>query len=768
MEQSLSKRNIGILTGILLALLAAAGLLLRTDFPYFLRWYLTIVILGIGFYPVTACLFDGFDDHGWIFSKALALAVCGYAAWMFVTSGLQQFTSRRCIVITLIAFGICWVCFMERSSRRTPRVELILFEEILFLAVFLMWTYFVIFRPEARGTEKYMDYGFLVSMERSLTLPPKDMWYGMANINYYYGGQYYAAYLSKLCYVPVRYSYNLMRTAVAAFTFVMPFSIVYHMLQLRLQKGRHTVGWSLTGGLVAGTAVSLAGNVHYVLYKLFDGFLHLPAEKEYWFPNSTRYIGSNPHVLNDECIHEFPSYSFVLGDLHAHMIDLIFVLTIVALLYAWIRQVRALELDRVERDRIREEQQRRRPSKFEARKNWRIFLKRNGAEPQLLAAACLIGLCKWTNYWDFVIYFTVAMFVCAMAAFYRYQSDARRLAASMLLHAAEVWILAEVVPLPFMLSFDAMNSGVGLSVYHTQPYQLLVLWGLPAAVFLVLAVVVIRQYAHDYPKIREEDTDRRSNAFLRFFRFAPQSDRFALILGICACGLVMVPEVVYVKDIYGDGLSRVNTMFKMTYQAYVLFGILMGYALVRLIVLEKKAVTKSIGIALLAVLGLTVGYFPYSVKCWFGYGGPLKWEDRKGLDATGFIYEVYPEDAGAIDWLRTYVKEQPLVLEAEGNSYSDYCRVSAVTGLPTLVGWYAHEWLWRGDTTDLDAKTEDIRRIYEAAEPNDAAVLLARYGIRYVFVGSCEREKYAIQDDVLQQLGEVIYEEGTTYIVEIE
>ncbi|MBO5521346.1 MAG: hypothetical protein J5973_06705, partial [Eubacterium sp.] len=105
-------------------------------------------------------------------------------------------------------------------------------------------------------------------------------------------------------------------------------------------------------------------------------------------------------------------------------------------------------------------------------------------------------------------------------------------------------------------------------------------------------------------------------------------------------------------------------------------------------------------------------------------------------------------------------------LEASGDSYSDYCRVSALTGLPTLEGWYVHEWLWRGDTKDLDAKNKDIRSIYEAENPDDASILMTRYGISYLFVGSCEREKYNIHDDVLQEIGEVIYRDGSTYIVQ--
>ena len=213
----MSRSNLIKYSCILAGILVGAGFLLGSDFSVFLRWYLILLLLGFGMYPLTAVLFDSFEDHGWIFSKVIATVIGGYIAWLFVTSGLQQFTSRRCIVVTLILFGICWVWYLSKPRKNVPRPELLMTEEILFLAVMLVWAYMFTFRPEAMGTEKFMDYGFMASMERSMQLPAKDMWYGLAPVNYYYGGQYLAVYLSKFSYLSVRVTYNLMRAAEAAF-----------------------------------------------------------------------------------------------------------------------------------------------------------------------------------------------------------------------------------------------------------------------------------------------------------------------------------------------------------------------------------------------------------------------------------------------------------------------------------------------------------------------------------------------------------------------
>ena len=178
-----------------------------------------------------------------------------------------------------------------------------------------------------------MDYGFMEAMMRSTTLPARDLWYSEGTINYYYGGQYFAVFLTKLTGSKVELTYNLMRTFVAAFAFVLPFSLVRQMSVDRL-KG------SLTGkkrcvpavaGIIAGLSVSIAGNMHYVVYSKIIPWLQKLQGKEadsYWFPDATRYIGYNPDVP-DKTIHEFPCYSFVLGDLHAHVVNVMFVLFLV-------------------------------------------------------------------------------------------------------------------------------------------------------------------------------------------------------------------------------------------------------------------------------------------------------------------------------------------------------------------------------------------------------------------------------------------------------
>ena len=142
----------------------------------------------------------------------------------------------------------------------------------------------------------------------------------------------------------------------------------------------------------------------------------------------------------------------------------------------------------------------------------------------------------------------------------------------------------------------------------------------------------------------------------------------------------------------------------------------------------------------------------------------------QGLDATAYLETTFPEDAAAIRWLNEHVTGDPVVLEANGDSYSDYERVSAMTGLPTVLGWYVHEWLWRGDTGALNERAQEVEAIYTSTNQEEVKKLLKKYQVRYIFVGAREREKYAaLNESMLQSLGNIVFsdEQSQTYVLQV-
>ena len=747
------------------ALAGLSAFLLKGDVWTFWTWWLLAFLMGMVAMPVTGRLFAGFEDKGWMFSKVLAITVTGFLTWFLVTAKILPFTAATCIGVSIVCAVGCGFLYHFQGKNGIDcfpfgNVNLIYGEEILFFIFFLMWTYFAGFRPQAYGTEKFMDYGFMEAMMRSTTLPARDLWYSEGTINYYYGGQYFAVFLTKLTGSKVELTYNLMRTFVAAFAFVLPFSLVRQMSVDRL-KG------SLTGkkrcvpavaGIIAGLSVSIAGNMHYVVYSKIIPWIQKLQGKEtdsYWFPDATRYIGYNPDVP-DKTIHEFPCYSFVLGDLHAHVVNVMFVLFLVGLLYAWMRSVRMREAVIMKPGR-------------------KQFWKKQLLIPHILLAAVMIGMFRFTNFWDFIIYFVVTGGVVLFTNIVQFDGKVKRVLAVTAVQAVEIIVISYVVSLPFTLQFDSMFKGVGIAQNHSMIHQLLILWGLPVILTVLLIICII------WEKLR----GGANRSLYKLMKAISVPDLFAIVMGLCAIGLIVIPELVYVRDIYENGNARANTMFKLTYQAYILFALMMSYILVffvadRIKILqetkldnryEKKVrlskVQITVGGMAIILLISTCGYFINATTNWFT-GFPLK-NKYQTLNATAYLENAIPEDAAAIRWLNKNITGQPTVLEACGDSYKDYDnRVSAMTGLPTVLGWYVHEWLWRNNLDEENKRRTDVETIYTSTDKKEVQELLDKYEVNYIFIGSCEYQKYeGVNVALLSSLGEIVFKEENTMIVKL-
>lgn len=150
---------------------------------------------------------------------------------------------------------------------------------------------------------------------------------------------------------------------------------------------------------------------------------------------------------------------------------------------------------------------------------------------------------------------------------------------------------------------------------------------------------------------------------------------------------------------------------------------------------------------------LVVIYPFYSIP---SYYGSLK--NPIVLDGAAWLKSIYPEDKEIIDFLNNNIKGQPIVLEAQGDSYTDYERISAYTGLPTVAGWWVHEWLWRGDSNVVGERIPDITSIYQSEDIKETKELLNRYKVSYVVISKLEKEKYPeLNEEKFEQIGRLIF-----------
>jgi len=143
-------------------------------------------------------------------------------------------------------------------------------------------------------------------------------------------------------------------------------------------------------------------------------------------------------------------------------------------------------------------------------------------------------------------------------------------------------------------------------------------------------------------------------------------------------------------------------------------------------------------------------------------------EENVGLNGINYLEPNKQNDLKAINWINANISGQPVMLEAQGDSYTDFNRISANTGLPTVLGWTVHEWLWRGGYDVPSARFEDIKLLFESDNINKTKELVNKYNIKYVFIGELEKDKYSLNEKKFMNIGEAIYSDGGTTIYKLD
>ena len=221
-----------------------------------------------------------------------------------------------------------------------------------------------------------------------------------------------------------------------------------------------------------------------------------------------------------------------------------------------------------------------------------------------------------------------------------------------------------------------------------------------------------------------------------------------------ALTLALIPEFVYLRDLFG---TRMNTVFKLYYQAWLLLALASAYGVSRLAERGTAIWLKLPALILTGLLVLGSLWYPLAAipsKADNFRVNPESGDPRPTLDGLAYLRRANPADVAAIAWLRANVAPDAVVLEAPGGSYSPEGagRISMSTGNPTLLGWDFHERQWRGNAgyDKLAAgRPEAIEQIYRTASAEELPGLLEQWGIDYVLVGGLERNKYKISEAAL-------------------
>ena len=777
-----------------------------------LLWWLIVELVGLLALPVAFVLLKNLPDKGYALGKPLGILILGYTLWLAATFHILPNT-RPFIALLLVLLGALglYLAWRQRGQLITflrERWPVVLASEAVFTGLFLLWALVRSHNPEISITEQPMDFAFLNASIRSEYFPPRDPWLSGFSVSYYYFGYLMMAALTQLSGLPSAVAYNLSLAMLFGLTGAGAFSLVYNLVS----RNHKSLTVPLAFGLLGTLFILLIGNLEGALEFFHShGFgdqafwqsvgikdLAKPYVAESWAPTDFWWWWRATRVIDtvvggrslDYTITEFPFFSFMLGDMHPHVMSLPFVLLALGL---------SLNVFLSE-DRLGPE--------------WIV-----GHPLQFLVTAVALGGLGFLNSWDFPTFTLIFILALGLRLYWQREALDRRFLQSWLLFAGALGMLSVLLYLPFYLSFRSQVSGV-LPVMGaaSKPVHFLIVWGF--FLFVVVSLVLLRYVGLGrgrgfspkerdwivYPLIAplalwsvielavslEGEKGLIGGlasvvakavglvpwlvvlgitAFIIWRTMqgcrdeARRAEVFPLMLVFVGLLLTMGTELFFIKDVFGN---RMNTVFKFYYQAWVLLGIASAYGVYRVSSLRPTtALGRGAGWAwrgAFMVLLLASAYYPLAAS--YTKAGGFKSEPT--LDGLAHIRKNNASEYEAVHWLWTNVPGSPTILEAVGGSYSEYARIAGRTGIPTVLGWPGHEAQWRGSDRYFRGREQDVAAIYQGTDVNSTRSLLQKYNVDYIYLGPLERTKYGqVPLERFAAFGEVAYQNGEVTIIRV-
>lgn len=770
---------------------------LPARFP-FVSWYLLVQILSLALLPLGLIAFRTLPDRGYPLLKALGILVVSYLAWLLAGVRVAPYSRTTIfVVIAVLALASSFMCWRWRSNLRRALREnwrVVTVTEVLFLAAFLGFYLIRIANPDLwhayRGGEKPMDVAFLNAVIKSTYFPPYDPWFSGGYMNYYYFGQVIVGTLTKITAIPTAIAYNLAVPLMFALTVLGAFSAGHNLSAIGV-RGR---SWrvALAGGILSVLFVAVIGNLD-GLVQLVQGLSKMsphPVDNPWpgvagmvnaWSGLGERLAGrslpqfdfwrSSRMMSPTFSITEFPYFTFLFADLHAHLVGLPFTLLALGSILS-------------------------------------LANRRENSGPNLavraLVAALSLGALWAINSWDFPTYFLLAGAV--LLAFGSRRAFTWPGLVRNLLVAGGIFVAAYALFYPFHGNYQQFYAGINPSPEKTPLYQYLGVHGLFLLIIGAYLLTRVREGLRRFPGGRSYivltgiwvaalvgillSLGLSTAAFLVVMlavtgvALLAARDRAAILAVLLVTVALILGLGVEFVTIKGD-IQRMNTVFKFYLQVWVLMAVASSYCLTLLLRMWLRPplrwpVYVWMPLVLIAIWGSLL--YPVGAT-------PVRVADRfENLAATdngmAFMQHAsYPDEKGALDlaldyraitWMQKNITGSPVVLEGNAPLYHWGSRISIYTGLPTVIGWDWHEKQQRAAYEGMvESRLADVRTMYSTPDPEALLRLLRKYDVSYVYVGQLEQQYYpaggmekfqSLEGTALHR----VYEDGPVSIYRVE
>jgi len=757
-----------------------------------LIWFGLLDLLGWLHFPLGFRVGRNLRDRGFALSKIAGLLLPTYISWILCHA---DFSHTRATILGVIAFtsaacaGLAWRdrraygAFFRRRWRVVLGIEALFWASALGAAWVRSRLPAIAFDPNWWGAEKWSDFTLLSALSRQVHFPPVDPWFADFPVNYYYFGHLIWATMTKLTGIAPGVTYNLSLAAIVALATIICFSLGYHLFR------------SVGLGVLLAWLVVFGGNIKPLaqLYQNSHDAGHFVGWIDFWDSSRAMAWGPNGLVKGTE-INEFPSFSFILGDLHphfsAHPIFLAFLLVLAGLWSAFRRTT------------------------FSARD---VLL---GRLWQWIALAFLAGTLYATNSWDCFIALFLAAAVLPFARGFRRWPAGARLLLGIFIAGLGSLVALRIFFYPFALLFVpprsfavtirdwwppsiAVESPVALvPAYLRSTFSQ---WAFYFGLFLFpyLGWLAFEAAARS-PRVA---LDRRTAWFasalaaglvaylygqtgligLLVFSlvvFAPgaflprRRNRlgFAAILAWFALLVSLLCEWFYYDDAFSGADERINTVFKVYYALWPIAALgavgacsaLWGGSRSPHRRLRRAAAL--VLAAILAAVGAAYPIFGWTSRLDGYRATEIGYRAEPTLDGLAYFRSL-PEYAGDYKaglWLRANASPCAVVAEAYEWGYSAAGRFAAIGGLTSVLGWTQHETVWREGlgVSDLVALREQaIDDLFSTTSLVRTLDILQALRVDYVAVGPLERTRYPHEGLAkFEFLGRVLFQSGPTTI----
>lgn len=305
-------------------------------------WVLIIELMSLAALPLAFLVFRRLPDKGYAFAKILGLLLTAWSVWFLGMLGLP-FNQRDSWVVFAVLFIALdtWLLLRKGGGLRrelleffTTKIWLIVAMELVFVLVYVYGVNLHSYTSAIRNTEKPGDFAFFNSLVLNTQLPPSDPWMSGYNINYYYFSHFVIAMLTKMMGTAPVIAFDLSIPLVMGLVAIECFGLVYNLVAAARQRSGAIVG---VIALLAVLFVDFLGNL--------DGLRQIIAPRldmhetplsnfvfNSWLPSRVIYdyipipTGSGITWTWTETINEFPMFSYMLADMHPHVLSLPFML----------------------------------------------------------------------------------------------------------------------------------------------------------------------------------------------------------------------------------------------------------------------------------------------------------------------------------------------------------------------------------------------------------------------------------------------------------